>query len=127
MRRESSRLGRRIAHWLVVLVASATLLSRVAFADADAKSPAPRWRDPQAHAHYDRGRALFEEGKYEEAIGQLLLGQSREARPEFLYALAQCERRRGNCGAAIAYYREFLALLPRARDLVQPHIAHCEE
>lgn len=75
-----------------------------------------------------RGIELFEKGEYEQAIDALKAGYAIEPRTEFLYALGQSERRRGNCVKAVEYYKQFLAANPpeRQAEATRVHVERCE-
>jgi hypothetical protein len=70
----------------------------------------------EARAHLERGLKLYEESRFEEAIGEFLAGQAIEPHSEFLYALGQSERRKGDCAAAVNYYRAYLQAAPSSQQ-----------
>jgi hypothetical protein len=65
-------------------------------------------RAAEARRHLDKGNRLYLEGRYDDAIVELQAGYALEQRPDFLYALGQAERKRGDCKAAIRYYQAFV-------------------
>src|SRR5262249_53584962 len=65
-----------------------------------------------AQAHFDRGTALCEQGLHEQAIAELKAGHTLEPHPAFLYAMGQCERKRGDCEKASEYYKAVIAARP---------------
>ena len=78
----------------------------VALAVAARAQPAGRAAD--AKRHLDAGNRLYLEGRYDDAVRELRAGYAIDARPDFLYALGQAERKRGDCKAAIRYYQAFV-------------------
>ena len=69
------------------------------------------WAAPPKSAateHLIRGSRLYEEGRYDEAVAELKAGYAIDARPDFLYALGQAERKRGDCKAAIGWYQRYV-------------------
>jgi len=60
------------------------------------------------------GLARYRDGDYRGAIDAFVTGNKLDPRPAFLFAIAQAERRRGDCAAAIVYYERFLATSPPA-------------
>jgi len=62
----------------------------------------------EARRHLERGNALYQHGRYDDAIRELLAGYGVDPRPDFLYALGQAERKRGDCKAAIGYYQRYV-------------------
>jgi tetratricopeptide (TPR) repeat protein len=89
-------------------------------------SPAER---EQADGHLQRGLDYYAEGDFELAIIQFRAGFKLDPRPEFLFALAQAERRSGDCASAIIYYRRFLATGPTPEQTAAATAQrdHCEE
>src|SRR5262249_34291360 len=84
---------------------------------------------PEAEALYTRGMQLYNAGKIAEAKVELRAGQAIDPRPEFLYALGQCERNLKNCARATEYYQEFLATLPpeQQRKLARMQLERCNQ
>ncbi|MBK7079081.1 MAG: hypothetical protein IPH44_43125 [Myxococcales bacterium] len=67
-----------------------------------------------AEAHRQRGIALYQTQRYEEAIAEFTAGYEVEPRPVFLFNIAQARKQVGDCRAVQAF-RRFLAaveLLP---------------
>jgi hypothetical protein len=102
---------RRLAA-LVVSVAVAAVLAGVARAEpaAHARSEAAR--------RLTLGNRLYQEGRYAEAIDELKAGLALDPLPDFLYALGQAERKRGDCRAAVGYYQRFLETGPSSQRAV---------
>lgn len=90
-------------------------------AHADRRSTADR--------HLERGLEHFEQERYARAIEQFQRGYAVEPRREFLFALGQAERLKGNCAGAVIYYRQFLSRNPPARqvDATWAHIGSCDK
>jgi hypothetical protein len=84
---------------------------------------------PEVKALYLHGMELYNAGRYAEAAVELRAGQAIEPRPEFLYALGQCERNLRNCARAVEYYRAFLATNPPAdqRQLAVVQVERCDQ
>jgi tetratricopeptide (TPR) repeat protein len=81
----------------------------------------------EARVHFDRGRALYDAGSYDEAIVELTAGHDLDPNPDFLYALGQAYRKLGDCAHAVASYRAFLATQPPEGEAakVRANIARC--
>jgi hypothetical protein len=79
------------------LIAAALLAGSAARADGGA-----------AQAHFDLGSLLYQQGRYDDALGELTAGYKLDPRPEFLYSLGQTERKRGRCKEALDYYQRYL-------------------
>jgi hypothetical protein len=58
------------------------------------------------------GLERYESGDFKGAVDAFLVGNGIDPRPAFLFAIAQAERRRGNCKASVVYYQRFLATGP---------------
>ncbi len=84
---------------LVVALLAAPTLAR-----ADAKS--------EAQTHIDRATELHQEGKFSEALSELLFAYSLDPRPDLLYAIGQVHVKLGNCEQAITFYERFLTTRP---------------
>jgi len=80
---------------------------------ADAKLPPMA---PEAKAHLEKGLRAYDVQSYAEAIDEFRAGYQIDARPEFLYALAQAERLSGDCKGAMEAYRSFLRTSPSSRQ-----------
>jgi tetratricopeptide (TPR) repeat protein len=97
------------------IVVAALLLASAAFA-----SPAGEL--------LERGLRSYAVGRYDEAIAAFARGYELEARPDFLYALGQAQRMKGDCRAAVASYRAYLRTSPPARGAVpaRQNLDRCE-
>ena len=99
---------------------SARRLAAVALVVVLAAAADSAWAQPprSAAAHLVRGSRLYNEGHYDEAIAELEAGYAIEPRPDFLYALGQAERKRGDCKAAIEWYQRYVDTGPSAQRTV---------
>lgn len=71
-----------------------------------------------AAAHLVRGSRLYEQGRYDDAVAELKAGYAIEPRADFLYALGQAERKRGDCKAAIGWYQRYVDSGPSSQRTV---------
>jgi tetratricopeptide (TPR) repeat protein len=94
-----------------------------------AESQAARRMTPAAKRHLDRGLRHYQQRHFDKAIVELKRGQGIDPRPEFLYALGQVYRARGDCKKAIQQYEEFLATgpPPQQAEAARTNIARCRE
>lgn len=76
-----------------------------------------------------KGLAHYEARRFEQAIAAFRAGFRAESRPEFLFALAQAERRSGDCSSAIVYYQRFLATSPARSQAraARDHLEACQK
>ena len=88
-----------------IAVAAAIALAACAVARAE---PPSRAAVAEGRRHFERGNALYQQGRYDDAITELLAGYAVDPRPDFLYAVGQAERKRGDCKAAIRYYQQYV-------------------
>jgi tetratricopeptide (TPR) repeat protein len=58
------------------------------------------------------GLSRYEAGDFAGAVDAFERGHAIDPRPGFLFAMAQAERRRGDCARAIVHYERFLASSP---------------
>jgi hypothetical protein len=74
------------------------------------------------------GLARYDAGDYKGAVDAFVAGNALDPRPTFLFAIAQAERRRGNCRGAVVYYRRFLATSPgeQQADAARQQMHVCE-
>jgi hypothetical protein len=81
-----------------------------------------------AQKKLDEGVALHEAGDYAGAIEAFRAGYQAHPHRDFLYAIGQSERKRGNCRGAIEAYRAFLAEKPPAKEAhkAETNIGRCE-
>jgi tetratricopeptide (TPR) repeat protein len=93
------------------------LLAIVALAAGPASAqmrPEPPSREllNRARKHYEAGRALYQVGKYEQALVEFDEGFRLTLRVNFLINLAQCYRQLGRIAEARAHYEKYAALAP---------------
>jgi len=94
---------KRMRHYIPALLLLAALgLSRSAFAQT---SPADA-RD--AKVHFDVGTRHFNIQEYADSIKEYKAAYKLDARPEYLWALAQTQRLSGDCEGAIRSYQSFV-------------------
>jgi tetratricopeptide (TPR) repeat protein len=67
---------------------------------------------PEAKKHQDAGLALFDKGKYDEAIAEFEAAYKIEQAPKLLFAIAQAKRLGGHCDEAMPLYKKYLETLP---------------
>lgn len=90
---------------------------------AVAPEPAP----PRDNPHFDAAVAAWKERRWTEAADAFTRAYALDPRSEYVFARAQALRFSGACEAAIAVYREFIALEPPkgAVDEAREHIEAC--
>jgi tetratricopeptide (TPR) repeat protein len=98
--------------------AAAALLAALALVAGAAPAWAQTAAKTTATAHLVRGSKLYEQGRFDEAIAELRAGYAIEPRSDFLYALGQAERKRGDCKAAIGWYQRYVDSGPSAQRTV---------
>ncbi|MDB4989446.1 MAG: hypothetical protein JWN04_4624 [Myxococcaceae bacterium] len=103
------KLLRHVARMAIVcLCASLVLPSARADDDSGLRTP-PR----AALDHYDRGRAHYQAGRYQEAVVELERALELDPdSPNLLYNLARVYELLGNIERSIAYYQRYYAMLP---------------
>jgi tetratricopeptide (TPR) repeat protein len=86
-------------------------------------------RTQRSKAHFDRGRAAFNLGEYEEAVREWEEGYKWRPLPLFLYNMAEAEKRAGHLERALERYKRYLVVSPRApeRKSVEKTIASLEK
>jgi tetratricopeptide (TPR) repeat protein len=98
-------------------VAGAILVTMLSFGTAS-----PLWAQPteeakaQARAHFKRGKAAFELGKFQEALQAYEAAYQTLPLPGFLFNIGQCYRNLDNYEKAIFSFRLYLRKLPEARN-----------
>lgn len=81
--------------------------------DADADAPPAPTTDPTTADDWLRvALSRYEAEDWKGAIDAFRRGHELDPRPQFLFAIAQAERRRGDCAAAVRAYDQFLATSP---------------
>ncbi len=119
-----------------VLMVPALILSLPTVAAAKApskkipKTPpvAPASSYDEAGAHYQKGVEQFSAGNYEDAIVEFKLAYAAGGPPALLFNIAQAHRSAGHDQEALAYYKEYLRVLPDApnRTEVEARMADIE-
>jgi tetratricopeptide (TPR) repeat protein len=94
----------------------AATLSRLAIVLVLAASTSAAAEPTAADEWLDVGLARYDAGDYKGAIEAFHAGNDLDPRAQFLFAIAQAERRRGNCKEAIIYYQKFLATSPTEKQ-----------
>jgi tetratricopeptide (TPR) repeat protein len=69
-----------------------------------------------AKVHYNKGRSLFAEGRYEAAILEFEAAVDAKSHPFTYYNIAECYERLGKPRERLRSLREYLRLLPTAED-----------
>jgi tetratricopeptide (TPR) repeat protein len=115
-------MTRRLCSLAVAAALVATLAPREALA-------APPRMKPAARRHLDRGMMHYQQRSFDKAITELKRGQRIDPRPEFLYALGQVYRAKGDCVEAIRYYEAFLETAPPEgqTEAARRNIERCKE
>jgi tetratricopeptide (TPR) repeat protein len=100
----------------------------VALAPREASAAPPRMK-PLARRHLERGLGHYNQKDYDKALVELKKGQKIDPRPEFLYALGQVYRAKGNCAEAMKHYEAFLetAPPPKQAEAARSNIERCQE
>jgi tetratricopeptide (TPR) repeat protein len=68
-----------------------------------------------AQRHFERGEALYVQGRYDEAIEELTHAYELSRAPELLFNIAQAHRMAGRCREAVIGYETYLRRAPRGR------------
>lgn len=103
------------------LVLACSVALPLAFA-APAQAEGPPAAEPNrgqmaaAKKFFDRGQALYKEGKYDAAWVEFSSAYEIAPLPDLVYNLARCEEQMGRKRDAIQHYNEFLRLSPNDRD-----------
>lgn len=91
---------------------------------ADTRAPV----DPMVEAReaYDRGRRLYDEARYEDALGAFLDAQRLYASSDHHFNIARCYEALGRYELAVEYYRAYLRSDPRDRANIESTITRVE-
>ena len=105
------------ARFIVVFACAA--LSARAFAD-------PK---QEAAQHVQASAKLFQDGKFNEALGELTAAYDLDPQPGLLYSIGQIHVKLGDCTQAIESYRKFLDTKPdpKPTEAAREAIAACEQ
>lgn len=101
---------------LFVVALACLLPTPVAWAQADGDG-----EEDKASTHFASGRALYSEGKYAEAIEELLKAYALRPAPPILLNVGRTYEKLGKTAKAIEFYREFL-LKARMVDPNRPQV-----
>jgi hypothetical protein len=93
---------------LTSALAMLLLAHSIALAQTEGHAPVVQGMSGVARVRWERGFDLVARGQLDRAAEQFRLGYAEGKQPEFLYALGQLERQRGDCRAALPFYRAFL-------------------
>lgn len=96
---------------LLALVAFVALAGGPAAAQTRPEPPS-RELLARARKHYEAGRALYQVGKYDQALVEFDEGFRLTLRVNSLINLAQCYRQLGRIAEARAHYEKYVALAP---------------
>lgn len=105
--------------------------------EGDARTDPPSAEDPvantgmkdpvvEARLAYERGRDLYDQGRYEEALGAFLDAQRLFASPDHHHNIGRCYEALGRNELAIEYYRAYLRSDPPDRANIQNKIDRLE-
>src|SRR5262249_3458790 len=95
---------------VAVVIALAAFVARAPLAHAD-DPPPPQGQplDSMERSWMNVGISWFKEKNYDEALRAFQEGYAIHQHPDFLYAIAQAHRLRGDCESARRAYEQFLA------------------
>jgi tetratricopeptide (TPR) repeat protein len=104
------------------------LLAVAILALAGGDSLAQKSQKPTAQKHLDTARRHFELQEFDAAERELKEAYRIDSKPEILYAIAQAQRKNGDCEHAITSYRNFLRSdPPRAQaKLAEDNVVSCQ-
>jgi tetratricopeptide (TPR) repeat protein len=92
------------------------LLAALVLAAGLAPAAAAADEDPRARAHFERGAQAYREARYREAIDAFLAAFRLDRDPGLIFNVGQAWEKLGNVREALAAYRDYLRLAPRADD-----------
>jgi tetratricopeptide (TPR) repeat protein len=81
--------------------------------------------DPKADVLLKAGHGHFIAGRFSEALTDYQAAYKIDPDPDILFAIAQAERKLGQCHLALPHYREYLASRSDFPDAVKNGIAEC--
>jgi tetratricopeptide (TPR) repeat protein len=107
------KLVRLAADAAVVCVCASLVFTTARAEDASDAIPELRAAPPEALDHYNRGRAYYRAGRYEEAVVELERALKLDPdSPDLVYNLARVYELLGNIDPSIANYERYRAMLP---------------
>ena len=104
-----TRSMRSGAHALIAFAVTTTVVAAPAPAEAQNKLQ-------QAREHFDRGTAFFRQGKFEEALKELMEAYVLDPNPLLVYNIARVHQERGDPANALKFFKNYLTIAPRARN-----------
>ncbi|MEM9488384.1 MAG: hypothetical protein AAGC55_04530 [Myxococcota bacterium] len=127
---KSAGTGYRVHRRLVAMCATVVLILWASPSWADQRPPhaedsgdvREQRASKAAERYLQRGLRHYDQARYERAIAAFWADYRTQPRPEFLFALAQAERRSGDCPSALVYYQRFLDTEPPARQVRAAHL-----
>src|SRR5262245_50626199 len=78
--------------------------------------------DPDTEAarrHFDKGKALYESGRYDDALSEFEVARKLKPLPDLDFNIARTHERREAWGDAISAYQRYLAARPDAPDAAE--------
>jgi tetratricopeptide (TPR) repeat protein len=80
--------------------------------------------DPKVESkqHFDAASTAHKEGRFKDALTELMVAYALDPRPELLYAIGQIHVKLGQCPQAITFYQRFIDTKPKAE-----HAARAEK
>jgi tetratricopeptide (TPR) repeat protein len=107
------KLVRVVAKMAVVCVCGSLVFTTARADDASDAIPELRTAPPEALDHYNRGRAHYRAGRYEEAVVELERALTLDPdSPDLVYNLARVYELLGNIDPSIKYYERYRSMLP---------------
>ena len=90
----------------LVVLCVASVLPQHAFAD-------PKDESKQ---HFEAASTAHKEGRFSDALNELMVAYALDPRPELLYAIGQIHVKLGQCPQAITFYQRFIDTRPKAEQ-----------
>jgi len=83
--------------------------------------PSQALADPKVESkeHFERASAAHKDGRFNDALTELMIAYALDPRPELLYAIGQIHVKLGQCPQAITFYERFLASHPKPEHAVR--------
>ncbi len=67
----------------------------------------------KAREHFDRGTAFFRQGKFDEALEELMDAYVLDPNPALVYNIARVHEERGDLSSALKFFQNYLTIAPR--------------
>ena len=92
---------------------------------AIAALPRPALADPKLESkqHFEAATKAHKDGRFGDALTELMVAYALDPRPELIYAIAQIHVKLGQCPQAITFYERFLATNPKPEHAARAHQA----